>query len=88
MMQIWLAVLLIVLALIGGVALGFFIARKYMMSYLKKNPPINEQRKTGPHWCASGKREQKAQDPRITERIAIRASSITSTRRQNKHLKI
>ncbi|MGY3716609.1 YneF family protein [Sutcliffiella cohnii] len=42
-MQIWLAVLLIVLALIGGVALGFFIARKYMMSYLKKNPPINEQ---------------------------------------------
>ena len=30
-------------ALIAGVALGFFIARKYMMSYLKKNPPINEQ---------------------------------------------
>jgi uncharacterized protein len=23
--------------------LGFFIARKYMESYLKKNPPINEQ---------------------------------------------
>jgi uncharacterized protein len=32
-----------VLALIVGIALGFFIARKYMMSYLKKNPPINEQ---------------------------------------------
>ncbi|MFD2682677.1 YneF family protein [Bacillus seohaeanensis] len=32
-----------VLALLAGVALGFFIARKYMMSYLKKNPPINEQ---------------------------------------------
>jgi uncharacterized protein len=31
------------IALIAGVALGFFIARKYMMSYLKKNPPINEQ---------------------------------------------
>ncbi|MFP3360526.1 YneF family protein, partial [Planococcus sp. SIMBA_143] len=30
------------LALIAGVALGFFIARKYMMDYLKKNPPINE----------------------------------------------
>lgn len=43
MMQLWLAILLIVLALIGGVALGFFIARKYMMTYLKKNPPINEQ---------------------------------------------
>ena len=32
-----------VIALIAGVALGFFIARRYMMSYLKKNPPINEQ---------------------------------------------
>lgn len=32
-----------ILALAVGVALGFFIARKYMMSYLKKNPPINEQ---------------------------------------------
>jgi uncharacterized protein YneF (UPF0154 family) len=32
-----------ILALVAGVALGFFIARKYMMSYLKKNPPINEQ---------------------------------------------
>ncbi|WP_188455614.1 YneF family protein [Virgibacillus oceani] len=39
---IW-VVLIAILALIAGVALGFFIARKYMMSYLKKNPPINEQ---------------------------------------------
>lgn len=39
---IW-VVLIGVLALIVGVALGFFIARKYMMNYLKKNPPINEQ---------------------------------------------
>ena len=31
------------IGLLAGVALGFFIARKYMMSYLKKNPPINEQ---------------------------------------------
>ncbi|MCP3764597.1 YneF family protein [Domibacillus sp. A3M-37] len=23
--------------------IGFFIARRYMMDYLKKNPPINEQ---------------------------------------------
>lgn len=38
---IW--ILLIVVALIGGVALGFFFARKYMMNYLKENPPINEQ---------------------------------------------
>lgn len=28
--------------IIGGVA-GFFIARTYMMKYMKKNPPINEQ---------------------------------------------
>ncbi|GLI83085.1 MULTISPECIES: YneF family protein [Rossellomorea] len=37
------AILVGVIALLAGVALGFFIARKYMMSYLKKNPPINEQ---------------------------------------------
>ncbi|QGH34643.1 YneF family protein [Gracilibacillus salitolerans] len=36
-------IILIVVALLAGVALGFFIARKYMMNYLKKNPPINEQ---------------------------------------------
>ncbi len=42
-MTLWIAILLIVLALIGGVALGFFIARRYMMKYLKENPPINEQ---------------------------------------------
>jgi uncharacterized protein len=39
----WWGYLLIVVALLVGVALGFFIARKYMMNYLKKNPPINEQ---------------------------------------------
>ena len=42
-MSVWVVVLLVILALAGGVALGFFIARKYMMDYLKKNPPINEQ---------------------------------------------
>ncbi|WP_208590864.1 YneF family protein [Gracilibacillus suaedae] len=36
-------IIFIVVALLAGVALGFFIARKYMMNYLKKNPPINEQ---------------------------------------------
>ena len=36
-------ILTAVVALLAGVALGFFIARKYMMDYLKKNPPINEQ---------------------------------------------
>ncbi|MCM3178082.1 YneF family protein [Cytobacillus horneckiae] len=39
----WMYILVGILALLAGVALGFFIARKYMMNYLKKNPPINEQ---------------------------------------------
>ncbi|MDQ0216956.1 YneF family protein [Peribacillus cavernae] len=39
----WEYILVGVLALLVGIALGFFIARRYMMSYLKKNPPINEQ---------------------------------------------
>lgn len=42
MSTIWI-VLIALLALVAGVALGFFLARKYMMDYLKKNPPINEQ---------------------------------------------
>ncbi|GAB2548522.1 YneF family protein [Gracilibacillus alcaliphilus] len=42
-MSTFLWIILIVVALLAGVALGFFIARKYMMNYLKKNPPINEQ---------------------------------------------
>jgi len=42
-MPMWLGILVGVVALVAGVALGFFIARKYMMNYLQKNPPINEQ---------------------------------------------
>ncbi len=42
-MPMWLGILVGVVALVAGVALGFFIARKYMMNYLEKNPPINEQ---------------------------------------------
>ncbi|MBO9128932.1 YneF family protein [Bacillus sp. 165] len=42
-MSMWVVILVGVLALVAGVALGFFIARQYMMNYLKKNPPINEQ---------------------------------------------
>jgi uncharacterized protein len=38
----WIYILVGLLALIAGIAIGFFIARKYMMNYLKKNPPINE----------------------------------------------
>ncbi|MBF8417306.1 YneF family protein [Weizmannia coagulans] len=42
-MMIWVFVLVALIALLAGAAIGFFIARKYMMNYLKKNPPINEQ---------------------------------------------
>ncbi|MGJ0277064.1 YneF family protein, partial [Streptococcus pyogenes] len=38
-MATWLAIILIILALIVGLIGGFFLARKYMMDYLKKNPP-------------------------------------------------
>lgn len=39
----WTYILVGVLALLAGVAIGFFAARKYMENYLQKNPPINEQ---------------------------------------------
>lgn len=42
-MNLWLAIVLIVVALAAGTALGFYFARRYMMNYLKENPPINEQ---------------------------------------------
>lgn len=42
-LETWLAILLIIIALVAGVALGFFLARQSMMKYLKENPPINEQ---------------------------------------------
>ena len=38
----WIWILIVIVALIGGFALGFWISRKYMMDYLEKNPPINE----------------------------------------------
>ncbi|MCK1998010.1 hypothetical protein SAMN04487786_1031 [Paenisporosarcina quisquiliarum] len=42
-MQTWIWIVIIIVALIAGVAIGFFAARQYMMKYLKENPPINEQ---------------------------------------------
>lgn len=38
----WIWIIIVIVALAAGVALGFFLARKYMMDYLEKNPPINE----------------------------------------------
>lgn len=42
-MNLWLGIVLIIVALIGGIAIGFYVARQYMFKYLKENPPINEQ---------------------------------------------
>lgn len=35
-------ILLVFVGLILGAVIGFFVARKVMEKYLKKNPPINE----------------------------------------------
>jgi len=42
-MQLWLAIVLIVVALLLGAVLGFFLSQRYFKRYLEKNPPINEQ---------------------------------------------
>ncbi|MDO4903545.1 MAG: YneF family protein [Limosilactobacillus sp.] len=36
-------ILLVVLALIVGLVIGFYGARKYMENYLRNNPPISEE---------------------------------------------
>ena len=42
-MEMFLDILKVVGLLVVGAVIGFFIARKYMMKYLKNNPPINEE---------------------------------------------
>lgn len=42
-METWIWIIIVIVALIGGAVIGFFAARQYMMKYLKENPPINEQ---------------------------------------------
>ncbi|EUJ17233.1 UPF0154 protein [Listeria aquatica FSL S10-1188] len=39
----WIYILVGLVCLLAGLAGGFFIARRYMMNYLKNNPPVNEQ---------------------------------------------
>ena len=39
----WHDILMIVVCLIPGLIIGFFVSRKLMTKYLKKNPPINEE---------------------------------------------
>lgn len=38
----WLWILLIIVFFLGGIVVGFYAACKYMKTYLKNNPPINE----------------------------------------------
>lgn len=42
MMAVWLAIVLIVVALLLGGVAGFFIAQRYLKRYLEKNPPVSE----------------------------------------------
>ena len=39
----WLDILQVAIGLIVGLVIGFFVAKHFMMKYLKKNPPINEE---------------------------------------------
>ena len=36
-------ILLVLLGLIVGAVVGFFLSRQFMQKYFKKNPPINEK---------------------------------------------
>lgn len=42
-LEIWQFVLYLVLALIVGAVIGFFVTRKLFQRELQKNPPINEK---------------------------------------------
>ena len=38
----WHDILMVVIGLIPGIVIGFFVSKAFMQRYLKKNPPINE----------------------------------------------
>lgn len=42
-MSVGVVIVIAVIALLVGAVGGFFLARKYMQDYLKKNPPVNEE---------------------------------------------
>ena len=41
--EVWQLIIYIIVALIGGAAIGFFVTRKIFVKQLKENPPINEK---------------------------------------------
>lgn len=42
-MELWLAIALIITALLAGVVAGFFISQRVTKKHLRDNPPINEE---------------------------------------------
>ncbi len=42
-MQTWLFIVLIVVTLLVGGGLGFFLSQRYTKRYLEENPPMNEK---------------------------------------------
>ena len=42
-MNMWHDILMVFIGIIIGAIAGFFLCRRFMMSYFKKNPPINEK---------------------------------------------
>lgn len=41
-MTLWIAIVLMVVALLLGAVIGFFLAQRYFKKYLKENPPVTE----------------------------------------------
>jgi len=39
----WADLLYLVIGVLIGAVIGFFLTKRYMMKYLEKNPPINEE---------------------------------------------
>ncbi len=42
-MELLMDILKVVIGLIAGLVIGFFLAKHFMQKYLKDNPPINEE---------------------------------------------
>ncbi len=41
-MDTWLVIVLLVVALLVGAIIGFFLSQRYFKKYLRENPPVNE----------------------------------------------
>lgn len=39
----WADLLYLLIGVVIGAVIGFFLTKRYMMKYLEKNPPINEE---------------------------------------------